>query len=210
VALAPANDAPRLTGALAYARRLRYERLLPMPTSRSIKPHPTSVVPTAVLIDAPERVVIGAKLERAGFRVSFVASAEEARRAAEKNGATLCDSAALGDDLSRHSIEQLIRARLSLMLERLGVEQVADLHALVIREVERGLFSLVLERCNGNKGEAARQLGLHRNTLRQKLALLETSAGLERRAPAEGARARQGPRTSSASGTRSRPSRHLG
>jgi DNA-binding protein Fis len=181
-----------------------------MPTSRSTKPHPTSVVPTAVLIDAPERTVIGAKLERAGFHVSFVASAEEARRAAEKGGAALCDSAALGEDFSRHSIEQLIRARLSLMLERLGVEQVADLHALVIREVERGLFSLVLERCNGNKGEAARQLGLHRNTLRQKLALLETSAGLDRKVPVDGARARQGVRPGSASGSRTKPSRHVG
>jgi DNA-binding protein Fis len=153
-----------------------------MPPSRSSKSPAASVAPLAVLIDAPEQAALAARLERAGFRVSLVGNADEARRAAEK-GATLCDCAALGEDLSRHSIEQLIRARLTFMLERLGVEQVADLHALVIREVERGLFSLVLERCNGNKGEAARQLGLHRNTLRQKLAQLETSAGPTREAP---------------------------
>jgi DNA-binding protein Fis len=145
-----------------------------MPTNRSARSSAASA-PVAVLIDAPERMALAVRLERAGFRVSMAGDADEARRIVEK-GAAVCDCAALGDDLSRHSIEQLIRARLTFMLERLGVEQVADLHALVIREVERGLFSLVLERCKGNKGEAARQLGLHRNTLRQKLAQLATSA----------------------------------
>jgi len=160
-----------------------------MPTSRSSKSSTTLVAPTAVLIDAPERTALAARLERAGFRVSLVDTPEEARSAAEK-GAVLCDSAAIGEDLSRRSIEQLIRARLTFMLERLGVEQVADLHALVIREVERGLFALVLERCNGNKGEAARQLGLHRNTLRQKLAELEASPGATRKRAVKGARPR--------------------
>ena len=134
-----------------------------------------------MLIDAPEQMALASRLERAGFRVHLVGTADDVRRAVEK-GAAVCDSAALGEDLSRHSIEQLIRGRLTVMLERLGVEQVADLHALVIREVERGLFSLVLERCKGNRGEAARQLGLHRNTLRQKLAQLDASAGSPRKA----------------------------
>ncbi len=44
---------------------------------------------------------------------------------------------------------------------------------------QRGLLKLMLERCQGHKGEAARQLGLHRNTLRQKM----TELGLEATAP---------------------------
>ncbi len=153
-----------------------------MSKSRSNKP--SAPAPVAVLMDVPERsALLAVRLERAGFKVNVVATVEEARRAVER-GASLCDGAALSDDLSRHSIEQLIKARLTLTLERLGVEQVADLYALVIREVERGLFALVLERCKGNKGEAARQLGLHRNTLRQKLAQLESAPGTPRkRAP---------------------------
>jgi DNA-binding protein Fis len=161
-----------------------------MPPNRSARiSAASSAAPVAVLIDAPERIALAARLESAGFRVSVVGSADEARRTAQK-GAAVCDCAALGEDLSRHSIEELIRARLTLMLERLGVEQVADLHALVIREVERGLFSLVLERCKGNRGEAARQLGLHRNTLRQKLAQLEASAGPAHRTSVKGTRSR--------------------
>jgi DNA-binding protein Fis len=160
-----------------------------MPPNRSAKVSAGPTAPVAVLIDAPERIALVARLERAGFRVNVVSTVDEARRTAQK-GATVCDCAALGEDLSRHSIEELIRARLTLMLERLGVEQVADLHALVIREVERGLFSLVLERCNGNRGEAARQLGLHRNTLRQKLAQLEASAGPTHKASGKGARSK--------------------
>jgi DNA-binding protein Fis len=161
-----------------------------MSKSRSNKASPTAAPPVAVLIDGPERSAqLAVKLVRAGFKVSMVATAEEARRAVER-GAALCDSTALADDLSRHSIEQLIKARLSLMLERLGVEQVADLYALVIREVERGLFALMLERCHGNKGEAARQLGLHRNTLRQKLAQLEASPSATRKRSIKDARRR--------------------
>jgi DNA-binding protein Fis len=162
--------------------------------SRSNKPAPAPAAPVAVLLEAAERsAALAARLELAGFSVSVVATPEDARRAVER-GADLCDGAALGEDLSRHSIEQLIRARLTLMLERLGVEQVADLYALVIREVERGLFALVLERCAGNKGEAARQLGLHRNTLRQKLAQLEATSGIAQKRSIKGARRR--PRTS--------------
>jgi DNA-binding protein Fis len=112
-----------------------------------------------------------ARLERAGFAVRVCKEVDEARKLSRN--AAICDAALLGDDdLSQRSIEQLIRARLETLLDRLGEEPVAGLHALVMREVERGLLTLVLERCRGHKGKAAEQLGLHRNTLRQKAAEL--------------------------------------
>lgn len=67
------------------------------------------------------------------------------------------------------SIEELIRSRVAVMLDRLGGAPIADLYDLVMRETERGLLGLMLHRCGGNRGLAAEQLGLHRNTLRQKL-----------------------------------------
>jgi Fis family transcriptional regulator len=79
--------------------------------------------------------------------------------------------------IAETSIEQLIRRRVELMLERLGDAPIADLYELVMREAERGLLALMLDRCQGNRGQAAELLGLHRNTLRQKIAKL----GLEKR-----------------------------
>jgi DNA-binding protein Fis len=82
--------------------------------------------------------------------------------------------------LAELSIEKLIRDRVALMLSRLGDAHVADLYELVMRETERGLLGLMLDRCRGNRGLAAEQLGLHRNTLRQKIDKL----GLARNATA--------------------------
>jgi DNA-binding protein Fis len=113
---------------------------------------------------------LSGKLERAGFEVRAFLSREEARREAQR-GAMLCDVALVADKaLADSSLEQLIRARLALLLDRLGEEPIEGFYALVIREVERGMLRLVMDRCNGHRGQAAKQLGLHRNTLRQKLA----------------------------------------
>lgn len=38
-----------------------------------------------------------------------------------------------------------------------------------VREVERRLLETALRRCGGNRTEAARLLGIHRNTLQNKL-----------------------------------------
>ncbi len=143
-----------------------------MPTNSSTRPSLSPEPPLAVLLAVesgpPPQA---ARLERAGFAVRVCKELEEARKLSR--GAAICDAALLGDDdLSQRSMEQLIRARLETLLDRLGEEPVAGLHALVMREVERGLLTLVLERCRGHKGKAAEQLGLHRNTLRQKVAEL--------------------------------------
>ncbi len=86
-------------------------------------------------------------------------------------------------NLAELSIEQLIRHRVELMLRRVGDAPVADLHELVMREAERGLLGLMLDRCEGNRGQAANQLGLHRNTLRQKIERLGLESDRRRRPP---------------------------
>ncbi len=45
----------------------------------------------------------------------------------------------------------------------------ADLHQLVLREVEEPLLRIVLERASGNQSRAAAMLGMTRATLRKKL-----------------------------------------
>jgi len=142
-----------------------------MPPTSS--PRPAAAEPPLALLLASEGGAPphAARLERAGFALRYCRTPGEARRLAAS--AALCDAALLdSEDLSQRSMEQLVRDRLEALLDRLGEESVAGLHALVMREVERGLLRLVLDRCHGHKSEAARQLGLHRNTLRQKVAEL--------------------------------------
>jgi len=47
--------------------------------------------------------------------------------------------------------------------------QARDVYALVLEEMEIGLFSEVLNYCRGNQSQAAQILGIHRATLRKKL-----------------------------------------
>ncbi|GBQ11604.1 two component response regulator [Swaminathania salitolerans LMG 21291] len=54
------------------------------------------------------------------------------------------------------------------------------LHARVLAEVERPLFSLVLKATDGNQLRAAALLGLNRNTLRKRLQLLGIETGRSR------------------------------
>jgi Fis family transcriptional regulator len=154
-----------------------------MPTNSSARPSLSPAPPLAVLLAVeggpPAQA---ARLERAGFAVRVCKELEEARKLSR--GAAICDATLLADDdLSQRSMEQLIRARLETLLDRLGEEPVAGLHALVMREVERGLLTLVLERCRGHKGKAAVQLGLHRNTLRQKLSELRLDGPAKKHKP---------------------------
>lgn len=50
-----------------------------------------------------------------------------------------------------------------------GIDSSTDRFRLAIAQVERTLIADALDRCNGNQSEAADYLGLHRNTLRNKL-----------------------------------------
>jgi Fis family transcriptional regulator len=148
-----------------------------MPRQSKARSRSNGSAPIAVLLatDGKPHPLSG-KLERAGFEVRAFPSAEEGRREAQR-GALLCDVALVAEKaLADSSMEQLIRNRLALLLDRIGEEPIEGFYALVIREVERGMLRLVMDRCEGHRGRAAKQLGLHRNTLRQKLADL----GLER------------------------------
>lgn len=153
-----------------------------MPPQTKARSQGNGIAPVAVLVspDGTPHPLLG-KLKRAGFEVRAFPSAEEARLEAQR-GALLCDTALVAEKaLAESSMEQLIRNRLALLLDRIGEEPIEGFYTLVIREVERGMLRLVMDRCEGHRGRAAKQLGLHRNTLRQKLADL----GLEPEGPPE-------------------------
>ena len=71
----------------------------------------------------------------------------------------------------RMPLSELVNQRVRISLPT-DEELPEGLYHEVLAEVERGLFSLVLERTNGKQLPAAKHLGLNRNTLHKKLKAL--------------------------------------
>jgi two-component system nitrogen regulation response regulator GlnG len=68
------------------------------------------------------------------------------------------------------SFEEMVRAKIRALLQRMEGYPIEDLYEEVISRVERPLIELVLERTSNNQLKAAEILGLNRNTLRKKIA----------------------------------------
>ncbi len=71
-----------------------------------------------------------------------------------------------------HSLGALVSARIERLLTELGEGQVEGLHPVVMREVERALVETVLRHTGGHRERSALLLGLHRNSLRQRMRVL--------------------------------------
>ncbi len=71
------------------------------------------------------------------------------------------------------SLEDIVRLKLKDYFRQTGDVEPSDLHSLILERVERPLIELTLERTNGNQLQAAAILGINRNTLRKKMALLK-------------------------------------
>jgi two-component system nitrogen regulation response regulator GlnG len=71
-------------------------------------------------------------------------------------------------------MEQMVEERIREFVRRLGpaLDSETRLHGLFVRQVERPLVKVVLEATGGNQIRAAAVLGIHRNTLRKKVAEL--------------------------------------
>jgi two-component system, NtrC family, nitrogen regulation response regulator GlnG len=78
-------------------------------------------------------------------------------------------------------LETLVEARLRPFLERLGDRPPEGLHDVIMQPVERALLRVVLEHAGGNQLEAARILGINRNTLRKRLRELDVPLPERRR-----------------------------
>ena len=81
-------------------------------------------------------------------------------------------------------IESFFRERLSSVVTALGDGEDSDFYQHTIRSVEKPLLELVLREAGGNQVQAARLLGMNRNTLRRKLqefGLTKTTASTRRR-----------------------------
>jgi two-component system nitrogen regulation response regulator GlnG len=107
------------------------------------------------------------ELENAVLRAALLTPGPAIRAEDLELGATMRQAPPVRSD--NPPLVQLIRERLA---ELVGVDgpEPRDLHQRIIAELEKPLIELALDRARGNQVQAARILGLNRNTLRKKLA----------------------------------------
>ena len=67
------------------------------------------------------------------------------------------------------SLSDIIAERIAAWFDSPGGEEPRDLYHQLVAEIERPLIELALKRAGGNQVQAARMLGLNRNTLRKKI-----------------------------------------
>jgi DNA-binding protein Fis len=58
---------------------------------------------------------------------------------------------------------------LECYFKQMNGHEVRDLYDMVLTEIEKPLFQMVLQQTSGNQSKAAEMLGLNRSTLRKKL-----------------------------------------
>ena len=66
-------------------------------------------------------------------------------------------------------LSETVKAHLKLYFSTHGETLPRNLYQSVLQEVEKGLFEETLSFVEGNKQQAAHVLGIHRNTLREKM-----------------------------------------
>ena len=69
----------------------------------------------------------------------------------------------------KHSLAQCVNQSLTRYLSDLNGEEAARVYELVLAEVEKPLFEVIMRYCENNQSRASRVLGINRNTLRKKL-----------------------------------------
>ena len=71
--------------------------------------------------------------------------------------------------LDSYSIEDVVELKIARFLDQLGSIQPENVHELIISKVEKPLITQILRRVGGNQVQAAKILGINRNTLRKKM-----------------------------------------
>lgn len=71
--------------------------------------------------------------------------------------------------LDRYSIEDVVELKISRFLDQIGTFYPENVHELIMSKVEKPLLIQILRRVGGNQVQAARILGINRNTLRKKI-----------------------------------------
>ena len=71
--------------------------------------------------------------------------------------------------LEKFSIEDVVEVKISRFLDQVGCLQLENMHDMIMSKVEKPLILQILRRVGGNQVQAAKVLGINRNTLRKKI-----------------------------------------
>lgn len=98
------------------------------------------------------------------------ASAETSKRlsALSRRGINIED-ADLITRLDQYSIEDVVELKISRFFDQIGTFYPEDVYDLLMSKVEKPLLIQILRRVGGNQVQAAKILGINRNTLRKKI-----------------------------------------
>ena len=70
--------------------------------------------------------------------------------------------------LDKYSIEDVVELKISRFLDQIGTFYPENVHELIMSKAEKPLLVQILRRVGGNQVQAAKILGINRNTLRKK------------------------------------------
>ena len=71
--------------------------------------------------------------------------------------------------IEKTSLEDLVYIKLKLFFEKLKTINIDSVYETVLKQLEKPLITLILERTRFNQKTTAKVLGLNRNTLRNKI-----------------------------------------
>lgn len=70
---------------------------------------------------------------------------------------------------TKKTFNQVVSKHINRHIKQLHGEDPVGLYNFIIGEVEKPLFTIIMEYCNQNQSKAAKCLGISRSTLRKKL-----------------------------------------
>ena len=79
------------------------------------------------------------------------------------------DDADLASRLDQYSIEDVVELKISRFLDQIGTFYPENVFDLIMSKAEKPLLVQILRRVGGNQVQAAKILGINRNTLRKKI-----------------------------------------
>lgn len=79
------------------------------------------------------------------------------------------DDADLITRLDQYSIEDVVELKISRFFDQIGTFYPENVYDLIMSKVEKPLLVQILRRVGGNQVQAAKILGINRNTLRKKI-----------------------------------------